>query len=194
MYYKHMDEILEKLKKHIKKTFSKFQATMKFDEVNLVKSTKNLYQELEELNEEAYLEIANMVYKEVYPKGKGLSRKWLLLLLVSYNPTMKYVYAHEVDRKCARLYEALLSTKRKKELITAFNLWYRQTSWFGIDVTDQAVIQAFTDKGVKKLKWNTQNDGGVCEECRSRNGKIYPIDKLPVKQHPNCRCYWSEAK
>lgn len=192
MYYK--DKKIEKLKSKIKKLFSRFQATMKFDEVNLIKSTKKLYQELEELNEETYLEIANEVYKEVNPEGKGLSKKWLLLLLASYNPTMKYVYSHEVDRKCARLYEALLSTRKKKELITAFNLWFRQTSWFGIDVTDQAVIQAFTDRGVKKLKWNTQIDGRECEECRKRNGRIYPINNLPTKPHPNCRCYWSEAK
>lgn len=191
MYYK--DKKIERLKTKITKLFQRFQATMKFDELNLIKSTKKLYQELEELNEETYLEIANEVYKEVNPEGKGLSKKWLLLLLASYNPTMKYIYTHEVERKCARLYEALLSTKRKKELITAFNVWFRQTTWFGIDVTDQAVIQAFTDKGVKKLKWNTQNDEKVCEVCRSRNGKIYPIDKIPAK-HPNCRCYWSEAK
>ena len=194
MYYKHMDEVLERLKKRIKKTFSKFQATMKFDELNLIKKTKKLYEELVAINEEAYLEIANEVYKETYPEGKGLSKKWLLLLLASYNPTMKYVYSHEVDRKCSRLYEALLSTKRKKELITAFNVWFRQTTWFGIDITDQAVIQAFTDKGVKKLKWNTKIDGRECEECRKRNGRIYPITNLPHKPHPNCRCYWSEAK
>lgn len=189
-----MDERLAKLKKQIKKTFSRFQATMKFDELNLIKKTNKLYDELVMLNEKVYLEIANKVYKEIYPEGKDLSKKWLLLLLASYNPTMKYIYTHEVERKCARLYEALLSTKRKKELITAFNVWFRQTTWFGIDVTDQAVIQAFTDKGVKKLKWNTQNDGKVCEVCRGRNGKIYPIDKLPNKSHPNCRCYWSEVK
>lgn len=192
MYYK--DEKISRLKTKITKLFQKFQATMKFDELNLIKSTKKLYQELEELNEETYLEIANEVYKEVNPEGKGLSKKWLLLLLASYNPTMKYVYSHEVDRKCARLYEALLSTKRKKELITAFNLWYRQTSWFGIDVTDQAVIQAFTDRGVKKLKWNTQIDGRECEVCRKRNGRIYPINNLPKKSHPNCRCYWTAYK
>ncbi|WP_407453557.1 minor capsid protein [Methanobrevibacter sp.] len=194
MYYKHMDELLEKLKKKIKNKFSRFQAVMKFDEVNLIKSTKKLYQELELLNIEAFLEIANKVYKEINPEGKGLDKKWLLLLLASYNPTMKYVYTYEVDRKSARTYEALLSTRKKKELITAFNLWYRQTLWFGIDVTDQAVIQAFKDNGVKKLKWNTQIDGRECTICRMRNGNIYSIDKLPPKVHPNCRCYWSEAK
>jgi hypothetical protein len=191
MYYK--EKKLNKLKSRIRKAFQRFQATMKFDEINLVKSTKKLYRELDKLNEETYLEIANEVYKEHYPEGKGLSKKWLLLLLASYNPTMKYVYTTEVDRKCARLYEALLSTKRKKEIITAFNLWYRQTSWFGIDITDQAVIQAFTDKGVKKVRWNTQQDHRVCETCRKRHGRIYPIDNLPIK-HPNCRCYWSEVE
>ena len=102
MYYR--DDLLEMLKKKIKNKFSRFQAVMKFDELNLVKSTKKLYQELEELNIEAFLEIANKVYKEINPEGKGLSKKWLLLLLASYNPTMKYVYSHEVDRKCARTY------------------------------------------------------------------------------------------
>lgn len=192
MYYNHMDEVLKKLKASIRKTFSRFNATMKFDEVNLIKKTKKLYEDLTKLNEEAYLEVAKKVYKETYPEGKGLDSKWLKMFLLAYNPTMKYVYSHEVDRKCSRLYEALLSTKRKKELITAFNVWYRQTSQFAIEVTDHAVIQAMTDKGVTKVRWNTQQDGRVCETCRKRHGRIYPIDNLPVK-HPNCRCYWSEA-
>jgi hypothetical protein len=167
---------------------------MKFDETNLLKRTKGLYKELSVLNEEAFLEMANEIYKEAYPESKKkLDKKWLALILLGYDATTKYVYEHEVDRKRARLYEALMSTKTNAEFITAFNLWWRQTSQYAITISDTAVIQAFKDKGIKKVKWNTEKDNRVCHTCKDRNGKVYDIDKVPDKPHYGCRCWYSEV-
>lgn len=167
---------------------------MKFDEVNALKVSKKLYKELEKMNEEAYLEIANAIYHETFPESKRkLDKKWLLLILGGYDFTTKYVYTHEIERKRARLFEAVMSTKAKnKEFITAFNLWWRQTAQYGITISDRAVVEAFKDKGIKQLKWNTEGDSRVCKTCKARHGKYYPIDNLPSKPHYMCRCYWTE--
>ena len=186
---------MAKLKTQIKKVFSRYKAIMKFDETNLIKKSKGLYKELSIINEEAFLEIANEIYHEINPEDdKKLDKKWLAVILLGFEATTKYVYEHEVDRKRSRLYEALMSSKSNAEFMTAFNLWWRQTAQYGIIVSDRAVIQAFKDAGVKKVRWNTEKDDRVCHTCKERSGKVYPIDKIPSKTHYNCRCWLSEVK
>lgn len=192
--YQLTDQKLSKLNKQIKRLFSRYKAIMKFDEFNVLEQSKRLYKELNELNEEVYLELANTYYKEINPKGK-LSKKWLLGILLGYDAVTKYVYEHEVDRKRARFAEALISSNTKsKEFVTAMNHWTRQTDQYGINITDAAVVQAYEDVGIKKLKWNTERDGRVCPECKKRDGKIYNIKSLPSKPHYNCRCYYTPVK
>lgn len=192
--YQIMDQKLSKLIKQIKRLFSRYKAMMTFDEFNVLEDTKALYKELNELNLEAYLEIANAYYKEINPNGK-LTKKWLVATLLGYDAVTKYVYTHEVDRKRARFAEALISSNTKsKEFITARNLWNRQTGQYAIKVTDEAVIKACRDVGYKKLKWNTERDSKVCPTCKKRDGKVYDIYKLPDKTHYNCRCYYTPVK
>ena len=195
MFYSKTDKRLAKLKTAIKKAYSRTSAVMKFDEINVIKSVKELYKTLEQLNLDAYLDIANEVYKEHYPDSKKkLDKKWLLLILAGYDPVTKYVYTHEVDRKSARMYEALLSTKtKKKEFDNALNLWWKQTSQYGITITDQAVIQAFKDQGIQYVQWHSKEDDRTCKTCKERNGKYYRIDKIPTK-HYQCRCWITKVE
>ena len=192
MYYQITDKHLKTLKKKMLHLFGRTKSTLGFDELNILSKIKTLYKDLEELNETEFLEIANEVYKSINPRGnRKLDLVWLLVLLQGYNEVTKYVYLNEVDRKCARLYESVMSSKRKaKELITARNLWWSQTSQFADNVTEYAVITAYIDMGIKKVKWNTQKDDKVCKSCEERDGKIYSINNLPVK-HYHCRCYYT---
>ncbi len=166
------------------------------DSLNVIERSKEMYNLLNELNEDAYLEIAKKVYKEIYPTSETPpDREWLLALLLGYNVVTKYVYEHEIDRKRARFVEALIATKKKQqEFSTAFNLLWKQTAQYGISVTDEALIQAFIDTGVEKVRWRTQDGPNVCEECLSRKNKIYPINKAPKKTHYGCRCYYEAVK
>ncbi len=167
-----------------------------FDALNVIERSKEMYKLLNELNEDAYLEIAKKVYKEVYPTSETPpDREWLLALLLGYDVITKYVYEHEIDRKRARFVEALIATKKKQqEFSTAFNLLWKQTSQYGINVTDEARMQAFIDSGVKKVRWITEEDNRVCDVCKSRSNKIYPIEKAPKKTHYGCRCYYGAVK
>ncbi len=166
------------------------------DALNVIDKSKEMYNLLNELNEDAYLEIAKKTYREVYPKSESVpDKEWLLALLLGYDCITHYVYEHEIDRKRARFAEALIATKKKQqEFSTAFNLLWKQTAQYGINVTDEARMQAFIDSGVKKVRWITEEDSRVCDVCRSRSNKIYPIDKAPKKTHYGCRCYYGAVK
>lgn len=190
-----MDKKLKQLKKEIWKQYSRTKAALTFDELNVINRSKKLYENLSELNQEMYLEVARKAYEAAYPDNKKkLSKAWLLLLLQDYDEVTKYVYANEVDRKRSRFAESLLSTKRKQqEFMTAFNLWWKQTTQYGIKVVDEATLQGYRDAGVKHVRWKTQQDGKVCEICKSRSNKIYPIDKIPAKPHYGCRCWFEEV-
>lgn len=189
--YEKTDSRLSSLKKRIKRLFYRTKATMIFDELNVIDKSKELYRELDKMNEDEFLKIANEYYKEINPE-KELNRDWLLAILLGYDAVTKYVYKHEVDRKRSRFAESIIaSTTKSKEFITAMNLWWRQTEQYGITVTDEAVIQGYRDIGVKKLIWNTEKDDRVCPICRERNGKEYSIDNLPTKPHYGCRCYFT---
>lgn len=169
---------------------------MSFDQLNVISKSEDLYRELDDINKKAFLEIAQKTYQEINPKSeKKLDLAWLLTILLRYDPVTKYVYDHEVDRKRARFAESLIASKTKsKEFLTALNLWWKQTSQYGITVADTAVIQAYTDLGVKKVMWNTAKDDKVCKICKSRNKKIYPIDRIPDKPHYGCRCWFTPVE
>lgn len=194
--YQTLDKKLNQLKKSIWKQYSRMKAALTFDELNVINRSKKLYEDLNDLNQSIYLEVARKAYKDAYPESdKELSPAWLLLLLQDYDEVTKYVYQNEVDRKRARFAESLLSTKRKQqEFVTAFNLWWRQTAQYGIKVVDEATIQGFKDAGIKRIRWKTQQDGKVCKSCQERNNKIYPINKIPTKPHHNCRCWFEKVE
>ena len=186
------------LKTNHLRTFSRYKALIKpqFDSLNVIDRTKEMYKLLEELNENAFLEMAKKTYREVNPQGEvPTDKEWLLALLLSYNVITKYVYKHEVERKRARFAEALIATKKKQqEFSTASNLLWKQTAQYAITITDEALMQAYIDTGVKKVRWITEGDSKVCPVCRSRSNKIYPIKSAPKKTHYHCRCYYEAVR
>ncbi len=38
------------------------------------------------------------------------------------------------------------------------------------------------------VRWVAKMDTHTCEVCRKRNGRIYPIHRVPPIAHPHCRC------
>lgn len=178
--------------------YSRYKALIKpqLDSLNVIKRSKELYELLEELNENAFLEIAKKTYREVNPQGENpVDKEWLLGLLLGYDVVTKYVYKHEIERKRARFVEALIATKKKQqEFTTASNLLWNQTAQYAINVTDEALMQAYIDTGVKKVRWITEKDSRVCPVCAARRNKIYFIKSAPKKTHPRCRCYYEAVK
>lgn len=98
--------------------------------------------------------------------------------------------------KTGKLKSRITQTKRtsiKKEFDKALRYWSRMTDQYCIDVSDSAQMKAFVDAGVEKVRWNAELDGRECQICRDRDGKVYPIDNIPVKPHYGCRCWFTPA-
>ena len=138
---------------------------LKFDELNVLRSVKRVYEDSIRLAKKRYLQIALDAYHNAKGKKK-IDRDWVLDMLEEYDPVTMYLFTPEAERKRDRTAEAILSTPNK----------------------DEATLQAFRDNGVKKVRWVTAEDEKVCDVCQKRDGKIYPIDKLPPKPHYRCRC------
>ena len=165
---------------------------------------KQLYEALNSDNFKAYLEMAVMKYQETFdavvvrpytaqikPQKKRVpTTSWLLDRLMDYEPVAKYVYANEVERKRDRLAEAVNASKAKaREFDRGLGFWSQMTAHFSDYVSDESTKKAFQDAGVQEVRWNTQRDGKVCKECEDRDGKVFPVNKIPPKPHWGCRCY-----
>lgn len=212
-WYKRGDTKLKALIVSISRIFKKSRLTLDFDNINKPVSTMRetsitIYRELEKKNRSAFLDLGLLVYMEAYAEAKPESKpdkdaaqekineKWLDSLQGEYNPVTKYVYAREVERKRARFFESTVADIEAKDrrglesdYRTAENLWTRQTRQAMIDVEDRAAHDGYKAAGVKRVQWITQQDAGVCSECKALNGLIFPIDRIPDKPHYNCRCY-----
>ena len=190
------DRAVELLNRKAIKRFEAAQseaALLKFDELTVIKTVKTLYKRLASDNRKMFLDLAKAVYDETDPHGDDEpDETWLLAFLEEYNPVTRYVYQHEIDRKRDYTAEGVNSSKDKaKEFRRGLMYWSRMTEQYCLDVSDAATLKAFKDAGVKRVMWNTQGDDSVCDECKARDGKIYPIDKVPPKVHFGDRCYFT---
>lgn len=189
--YQRTDKAIEYLNKRFIKAYSRARNLANFDELHIIQLSKEIFQELEEITEEAFLILARATYNEHCDSKKtDIDMIWLISFLEEYNPVTKFVYLHEVDRKRARFAESLIaSTTKSKEVDVSLRYWSNMVRQYSIDVTDAALLQAYKDDDVKKVKWITEVDERRCGICAARHGKVYKIDKVPPKPHYGCRCY-----
>lgn len=174
-FYDYTDREIRYLNKQINRVFRK---TMKIDELNVIRTSKQMYEELQNTAIEAYLRIA----KRKYPKA---TKKWLMLILEGYDPVTGYVFLHEMERKRARFAEGKIAGTEDG---TGKRLLALMLAQYAIEITDEAVKEQYRADGIKKVRWISQEDGRRCKTCKERHGNIYDIDKVPPKPHINCRC------
>lgn len=203
--YKYLDSLLEKVKKKLRIEFNRL-GVMGFDSLNVTntkKVTKEMFDRLLAENEKTYQKVAKDAYSKAKKKVKEkeedeteLTSGWLLGVLSAYNLITGYLYDREAERKMLRLNEQILTAREyenremyNESLRKMANLWWTQTVQYGITVVDEAMLQAYEDMGVEKVKWIAEQDNRTCKVCRERNGKIYELSKVPAKTHYNCRCY-----
>ena len=143
-----------------------------------------------------YLEIARLAYEQALLEAGGkkkkapIDRDWILDWLEETDPVTMYKFVPEWERKKARLIEALpVAQKPAQEIDKALKAVTRQIGWASVDIVDAAVLMAFRDAGVEEVMWNSEHDERVCEDCEDLDGQIFPIELVPDKPHPNCRCW-----
>lgn len=205
--YEHLDSLLETAKKKMRTEFNRL-GSMGFDELNVVntkKVTQKMFDRLLSTNEKIYLDAAKRSYaratkaaEDVGYSGEEseITDSWLFAILFSYNFVTGYLYDKEAERKMLRLNEQILTAREydnrqllNRDLRRTANLWWTQTSQYGIDVVDAATLKGFRDKGVENVRWVAELDSRTCEVCRSRHGVIYKTSEVPTKTHYNCRCW-----
>ena len=198
--YKLLDKLLAKEMKRIRASFNRV-GVMGFDELNAIntrKVTQKMYDGFLKDNADIYLKVAKDAYKRATEGAKKteIDREWLVGVLAGYNLVTGYLYGREADRKRMRLNEQILTAREYGDrqmfynsLRRSANLWWTQTSQYGISVVDEATIKGFRDMGVKRVRWIAADDEKTCPNCGGRDNKIYNINKIPPKPHYGCRCY-----
>lgn len=198
--YKLLDKLLKNEMKRVRASFNHL-GSMGFDELNVVntrKATQKMYDGFLKDNESIYLKVARDAYKRATEGNKkvDIDREWLVGVLTAYNLVTGYLYNSEADRKRLRLNEQILTAREygnrqmfHDSLRRSANLWWTQTTQYGISVVDEATIKGFKDMGVKKVQWIAADDEKTCPTCGARDNKVYAINKIPPKPHYGCRCY-----
>lgn len=191
MTYEYTDKMITYIDRQLIERYSRLKSLASFDELNVLSEVNTLYRELYGIVKKSFLVLANQVYSNATQRKsyRDLDEEWIDYLLTGYDPVSKYVFAHEVDRKCARLIEAVIaSDNRAQEIDSALRAMSFMCRIYADRVTDEAIMQAYSDDGVELVKWVAEKDASTCSVCKKRDGKIYVIDAVPSDPHPNCRC------
>lgn len=187
--YRQADKVAEYLMKQYAREFGKARNTGKFDELNIINRSKELYGWLDKITREAYLMLANLVYGAYAKEDGSIAEAWLSGLLDDYDPITKYVYSHEWERKRQRFAESVIASHgAHKEFDTALHLLVRQAVQYTLNVVDKAQMKAYKDNHVSLVKWVSEKDIKVCDVCYKRDGKTFKIGSVPPKPHYGCRC------
>ena len=192
-FYDYTDKALTYLRRFYVTEFNRTKMQIRSDSLNVIQPTTNLYDRMRKETIRVFLRIANEKYREC--GGDTLLEMWLLGFLADSNTLTGYIFLNDIERKRQYFTESVMSGENlDKAAKKALRLWYGSVRQYADLVTDAAAIQAFYDAGVKQVRWVTQKDEHVCTACHGRDGKIYPILKVPTKPHYGCRCYIERVK
>lgn len=187
--YERVDEVLEGLVRRIRMIFSKYRR-LAFDELNVVSDVRKLYEELDNASRSAFGDIYEYYYTMEAPGIETQPDGWLDKFLAQPSPVIKYAWTTEALRKRDHLTESLIATKGLvTEYDYAMRYWTRMSGWFAVDVADAALMQSRRDTGVTLVMWKAEDDDRTCVTCWDLDGKIFPLNSVPIKPHPNCRCW-----
>ena len=195
-------ELTRKILKRLNDLKSNFNV-LGFDELNVVNGMKALYDSVFEdikkfyraLYRERYIEMCMWLSGKM-PNEDFLNEMvdlWLLDFLEEPNEIYHYAFHSELLRKRDRAIEAEESepTRIQKQLSMEKHLRFviQMAAWFTDMVSQDAEYAALKDFGAAKVRWNVYGDEKVCQKCFDLDEKVFLIDKVPPRQHLNCRCY-----
>lgn len=172
-----------------------------WDEVNVIRRVVTVYRESAMKARKRYKKVAYDGYllglmmcgwsEEDAEKEarKAITYSWVDDILERTDFVTLYRFNSEAERKAYRLAESLeVSQDRVRLIDKALKDWSRQLGQYAITYTDESVLQAFKDAGIKRVVWLTEADERVCHSCREMDGMEFPINEVPPKPHIGCRC------
>lgn len=200
MTYDFADKAIRDMNKRNLRAFDRLK-TMKFDELNVFKEVSAVYKQSVEIAKRRYLAIAINAYIAAATEA-GVAKKkaeemvedsitedWILDMLEDYDEVTLYRFLPEADRKRDRLVESIIAAHNKgEEIDRGLRYWSQQLAQYADNSVMMATIHGYSDAGVKKVRWLSENDGRVCETCEDRDGKEYAITEIPPAPHMRCRC------
>ena len=199
-YYAPCDVAIKSMNREIVEDFGRLKMS-KLDDINVIRTVVTVYRTEAKKARKRYWEVAFEAYilamiilgeenrKSQQMADKSITMEWVDRFLEETNQVTQYRFNNEVERKAYRLAEQLeVTPDRNRAIDKAMKDWSRQIGQYAIDFTDQAVIQAFKDAGIKEAEWVTENDEKRCNSCESLDGQVFPIDEIPPKPHYGCRC------
>ena len=200
MNYDAADRAIRDMNKRNLRAFDRLK-TLKFDEMNIISSVAKVFEESRRIAIKRYLAIAFEAYmaalvacgiekkKAEKMAEESVTEDWILDMLEDYDEVALYKFDEEVERKKARLSEAIIASHNKSEEIEkALRLWSLQIAQFADNTVVMATMRAYEDAGVEKVEWISEQDDRVCAVCDERDGVIYRIDRVPPIPHFRCRC------
>lgn len=199
MIYTYCDNVLKDMNRRNLRAFDKLKL-LKFDELNILRTVTKTYDDSVAMAKKRYqmiyIDAFQAAAEELKSKKKSpdddILNDWLLDMLEDYDALTHYRFNEEMERKKARTAEALIASKvDSREVERALRLLTLQL----VTYADRAVLdgrmQAFKEAGVKKVQRHEMNDERTCNECRSLDGEIYDIDKVPPRSHYRCRAWYT---
>ena len=200
MDFAYADRAIKDMNRRNLRAFGRLKQ-LKFDELNVLSEVSEVYDKSVRLAKKRYEQIAFEAYlaaliEAMIAKAKAkemaedsITEDWVLDMLEEYDPVTLYQFLPEAERKKHRTVEAIMAALNKSEAIDkALKLWTLQQSHYAEKSVIEATVDGYKDAGVDKVRWVTAEDDRVCQTCRERDGKIYPIDKIPPRPHYRCRC------
>lgn len=193
--YEYTDKVIAFLNRRYMKIFRNLRRRLSsLDEITLIGAVQDTYREVDNITRETFLKLAKKTYKQHTDHPDIIGEMWVNKFLDIFSPFTKYVYTNEVERKAQRLYEGLMSTnKSPKEIETSLKQFSKMSAQYALELTDYTAVEAWKADGVKYVRWVSVEDLRTCEVCYNREGRIYPIDKIPPKPHWGCRCWYIPA-
>lgn len=195
------DKIIKEMNRANLKAFNLLKLA-KWDELRVIKQVAETYDSSVRLAKRKYLVCAHDAYIAAMIECKIALRRatdmaydditvdWVLDMLEEVDPVTLYAFLPETERKKERLTEALAVAKnRNQEIDRALRAWTKQVAQYADNSVDKARMEAFKAAGIKRVRWNTQDDERVCSDCHPLDGRIFDIDKVPPRPHWGCRCW-----
>lgn len=201
MIYDGADKAIREMNRKNQKAFGNLKLA-KWDELNMIREVSKVYDDSVKTAKTRYYEIGVEAYivamMEAGVAGKkatekaddAITRDWILDMLEEADPVTLYVFLTETERKKQRLIEALSAAHDKnREIDRALRYWTVQVGQYADNTVYRARLQALKDAGIERVRWVSQEDDRVCEQCDDLDGRVFQIDEAPPPQHYGCRCY-----
>lgn len=215
------EEIRNEINKYIKQIEILRANKQNSDFANISTYVTKLYNGIDEFNIAAYKIIVPKTYDFAWKsaetvvdtQGKKKSKindAWILALLATFNPIAKFVYENEVKSKAdyflKKVNNALQARANLNQELTMYGadmvsifreakrLWSNMSDNTMTFLASNAMIQAYKDAGVTKVRYDTINDDRRTEICASLDQTVIDIDKIIIgvnapPMHYNCRSW-----